>query len=564
MLDKDTEITIIDSLSNVTDKTDEELKALLDELGLSSSPLFLREVYKCLSAEAIAPSYELLCFFDAIFCASRTDAKNVKITEISTEDKEVARTFLDVCEKTAYVRQDTTLSPLDILNVSSEYLNTLSVRAPKTVGTGQDFSISDENGSVLVSLGFDEEELRYGYVKKNASAKQENENDKYLPEGTDIFLVSATSEDYDRLAENGEFCNLKVADTTIDKKGLLYSVLRLCLGAEVSIDAHPLQSLVTDFCGERIVAVKNDCFDKLAELGEEYGIAFTKVATSLKIPTAKIITPDGEINIRAGFLRRIFSFDEKICVKISSEQISPTKYEKLFYDNTTKKHEFYDAIEVKNHIVSARKTSQLSFGNGINTVLDSLFALLAAGADRRKAGINIKMSVCRENLEDGISAILGAYRAVMELCLPQINSEFVFSDENYIICTAFAPKVKDALNMNTADTSCEGNSLYLLSFKRFDNSLPRYMPDFEGIRKMCDRLYSAISDGTILSVRAVNGTVYEVVKDNFVPSVDGGINEDTVAQGFVVEVKPNTKINAPLIGIIKSGDCENKNTEENV
>ncbi len=559
MLDKDTEITIIDSLSNITDKTDEELSDLLKELGLSISPLFLREIHKCLSAEAIAPSYELLCFFDAIFRASRTDAKNVKITEISTEDKEVVRTFIDVCEKTAYVRQDTALSPLDILNVSSEYLNTLSVKAPKTVGVGQDVKISDENGSVLVSLGFDEEELRYGYVKENTPAKQENENGKYLPEGTDILLVSATSDDYDRLAKNVEFCNTKLAEAKIDEKGLLYSVLGLCLGAEIN---SPLQSLVTDFCGERIVAVKNDCLDTLAELGEEYGVAFTKVATSLKIPTAKIITPDGEINIRAGFLRRIFSFEEKMCVKIGSEQIAPTKYEKLFCDSTEGKQELYDATLVKNHIIAARKTSQLSFGNGINTVLDSLFALLAKGADRPKSGINIKIGVRRENLENGVVALLGAYRAVMELCLPQINSEFVFSDEDYILCTAFAPKAKNAFN--TADTSCEGNALYLLSFKRADNSLPRYMPDFEGIRKMCDRLYSAITNGAILSARAVNGAVYEAANGNFVPSNDSGINEDTVAQGFVVEVKPNTKINAPLIGIIKSGDCENKNTEENV
>ena len=82
MTDKDFDITAIDSLMTLQNKTDEELAPLISELGLSFSPLFFREIHKCIVAEQIAPSYELLFFFDAIFRASGKDIKNVKVSDV--------------------------------------------------------------------------------------------------------------------------------------------------------------------------------------------------------------------------------------------------------------------------------------------------------------------------------------------------------------------------------------------------------------------------------------------------------------------------------------------------
>ncbi len=460
MSDKCMDITVIDSLNG---KTDEELFCFITELGLSMPPLFLKEVYRYLAVENIAPSYELLRFFDTVFCASARKPQNLTLGEIATEDTEVMRTFLDVCQKASYLKKATAFPITDILEISSEYLNTLDVKPPSSVSVGDSLCISDEEGNFLVNLGIDDEKpLRYGYAKENEKIN----NDKYMPESSNA---------------------------------------------------------------------------------------------SLKIPTNKIITPDGEINIKNGFINRLLSFEEKPCVKIESDKIAPTRYEKLFYTTPEdeERRELFEAAEIRNHIVSARCTSHLSFGDGINTVLDSLFALLAKGADRRKVGITVKLGIRRENLSGAVGALLGAYRAIMELCLPQINSELVFADEEYIICTAFAPKSE--MHYSEADLLIEVRRVYLLSFKRFDNSLPPHMPDFEGVRKMCDRLYSDINERTVLAVHALNGTVSSVIKEIPITKEAGSISEDTIAQGFVIEAKSFAKIDASLIGIKNS---ENKNTEE--
>ena len=246
----------------------------------------------------------------------------------------------------------------------------------------------------------------------------------------------------------------------------------------------------------------------------------------------------------------MFFFEEKTCVKIESEQISPTRYEKLTYtaDGVSGVLPF-EAIEIKDHLVAARYTSHLSFGDGINTVLDSLFSVLARGVDRRHAGITVKIGVQRQNLCAGLGALLGVYRTVMELCLPQINSEIVFSDDEYILCTAFAEK--DTSCHSVRDFFIEVRKVYLLSFKRFDDSLPKLMPDFDGIRKMCDYLYSVIKDGTVLSVHALNGEVSTVTDGMNMINETNAFPADTVVQGFIMEALSFKEIKAPLIGMIK-------------
>ena len=102
MLDMDTEKTAIDSLLGANTKSDEEILQITKKLGLSMSPLFFREVSKCLAAESLTPSYELLYFFDAIFSVSTNDPKNITVSELSSGDREIMKTFIDVCEKSSY------------------------------------------------------------------------------------------------------------------------------------------------------------------------------------------------------------------------------------------------------------------------------------------------------------------------------------------------------------------------------------------------------------------------------------------------------------------------------
>ena len=453
------DLTATALLPDIHGKTDEELSEYLINLGLSMTPLFLREVYRYLSTDKISPSHEVLKFFDDIFCSSVKNPKNITLGETSAADTEIMLTLNDVRQKASYLGKPPYFPITELLDISSEYLYTLDIKATDSVGVGESFRILNAKGNTLMKLGFnDEPPLRYGYVKEN----EDNEN--------------------------------------------------------------------------------KDC---------------KEISSSSDIQTDKIITPEGEINIKIGFVNRLLSFGETLNTNIESESITPTKYEKLLYitPESEKKSELYEATEIKDHFVSARCSSTLSFGDGMNSVLDSLFALLEKGVDRKKVGLTVKLSVRRENISRGICALLGAYRVIMELCLPQINSEIVFSDDEYILCAAFTQKSKS--EKSNDDLFISVRKLYLLSFNRSYNSLPLNMPDFDGIRKMCDRLYSDINEGTVLMAHALNGTVGSVTDGMDITRDDSCIPEDTMAQGFVIEAKSFIKIDDPAIGLlVRSVDPE--------
>ena len=381
MSDNELNITAIDSLMNPEGKTREELSSLISELGLSFSTRFLVEIYKCLSDNAVSPSYELLRFFDSIFIASKKDANNVKISGLSTESEEINLSFIDACDKAAHLGKDTPLSISDILKISSEYLAALDVKAPDTVGKGNSLCVFNENGKTLVSLGLDvAKPLRYGYLTESEIFRKKQK--AYLPAGTDIYLVSADDENYLRLAEREDFGALRIADEVIGEKGLLWALLEMCCGVKITL-CNALPSLITDLHGRRIIAVSSDNYDTLAALAEDCGVTLTNVATALALPLTRIPDTCGEIVIKTEKLRKLFSFEEKLNVNASCKQIAPTKYEKLFYGVGGGQEfcELTEAVEVNRHIVSALCTRELSFASGLNTVLDSLFELLAKGAE---------------------------------------------------------------------------------------------------------------------------------------------------------------------------------------
>ena len=294
MLDMNTEKTAIDSLFDTATKSDEEILQETKKLGLSMSPLFFRQVCKCLEAEALSPSYELLYFFDAIFATSSNDTKNITVSEISSSDKEIMRTFVDVCQKADYIQKNPLFPISDTLSISSKYLSTIGVKAPDTVSFGYDLSISDPKGSSLVNLGFNNgKALPYGYVNENETNYTEREyrsaSKSFLPVGAEIFLFSGNDTDFYRFCNSKEFGELTLTNTKVGSKGLLHTLLDLCFGVDIDLrelgDKHSLCDLVSSFKGCRLVAVKKDACDLILPVAEIYGIRLLKIATALNFPT---------------------------------------------------------------------------------------------------------------------------------------------------------------------------------------------------------------------------------------------------------------------------------------
>ena len=326
-------------------------------------------------------------------------------------------------------------------------------------------------------------------------------------------------------------------------------------------DLVELKELVLSYHGEHIVAVAPEKIDEMVALAEHNGLSAKVIATATSTPSVRFNYLCDTVNLRSGFLRRLFAYRKSFVAECAPEAFLPTEYIPL----VCSLGEIKDSFFYNGHIISARCTKQCSFVNGINTVLDSVFSLLSKGIDRRKISISLSVSTNAQNASSAFAAILGAYRVVMELCLPIGSSKISFSDNEHIFCAAYAEGAGSDVCGGTCNSS---DNLYLLSFKRFANTSPELMPDFEGIRKMCDFLYSSISSEAFVAVRSVNGPVLSAARSisptgyELVPISDDGISESTYEQGFIVETRPDIILNAPRIGFLRQKTDTEQNTEE--
>ena len=159
---------------------------------------------------------------------------------------------------------------------------------------------------------------------------------------------------------------------------------------------------------------------------------------------------------------------------------------------------------------------------------------------------------------------------MMELCLPDAQSKLEFTssedEKDSIVCLA---GIKSGRKMpdipEEFSQSSIGNKVYLLSFKRIRESEPAFMPDFAALRNMCDNLYTLISDGNALSVKAFNTSISKAVAEmgkgklEVIPEGAIPINDELFMQGFLVETPPTVLLNLPLLGRI--AECKENETE---
>lgn len=534
------------------------LSSLVSSLGIKASTEFIDDVSRCLIVENILPDEEIVLFFDAIYSSAVSFADNVVINKVFADNKEIVRTFADLYKKHEYISKENPLTLSGITEVASDYLRSVDILP---IGVSEDsaankLTVSDSDGNRLLSVAFDKKEaLPYGYIK------QEKKVTTVLNNGTPLVLIEGDAIDYDSLYADTLFNECVIKSTEVDSRGLLYAILSISNGALVEASGLELKNLVLSYHGGHIVAVAPERIAELLALAKSKGLSTRVFAKSASVPSVKLNYRSGEINLRSGFLRRLFGYKKVFDAECPSEVFTPTEYTPLFCTDGA----FEDTLNYDRHIISARCTKQCSFVNGINTVLDSVFALLSKGIDRRKISISLCVGANMQNINSAFAAILGAYRVIMELCLPIGSSKVSFSDNEHILCLAYA---EDECVEVCYDQEKNSDNIYLLSFKRFANTSPELMPDFDELRKMCDFLYSSISSKAFVRVYAINGpalskaNAVSPAECEFIPIADDGVTEETYAQGFIVETKPSLILKAPRIGFLKQKTYVGQTTEE--
>ena len=573
----------IDLPTDLGSATDAELSAISSALKIDLPFTFLREIGRSLIKNKTKADKDILLFFSSLQNEAKKNIENISLAELFANDSEVLKTLNDLYVKAKYIKapQGTHLRFNELINIAPSYLACVGAHAPKLFSKNCDsekIELLDENKNKMAELSLDlSPSLSYGYVKEG-KAEAQNKKPLMLVHGTELLLISAKTPD---LTDYSERCKKMIQDEranelcltakTVDKLGLIGALADLPCGAY--IDLNNLSSfeeeisvcdIITEFKGQLLAVAAFSRADELKALAEEYGLLAVSVAKVLEHPFIIIANNTKTANIEKQLIYRAIRMASPVSLKTKAEVFGPTNTKSSFTIVRKDGHteEFNNILPLSEKVLlSAISSESLSFTDGINTALDTLFLLLAKGADRRKAEFSFKIRSKYEDMSKMVSAILGIYRVIMEFCLPDSQStlEFTSSDDqsNMLFCSA---GIKTEQNIpaipDTFSQSSIGNKLYLLSFKRIKDTSPAFMPDFAAVRNTCDNLYTLISDGNALSVKAFNTSINKAIKEmcgdrfNVIPEGMIPINDDLFMQGFLVETSPKTALNLPLLGRI--------------
>ena len=244
MFEISTEATKINGVEPLT-VSDAQISELISQYGLHTTVDFLRKAWKWMVIEKIPADEEMLNFLDAIFLSSVSKSKNIKISELFSDDEEIVKTFADLFSKYKYLcgTKEKYITLDNMSHLASSYLRTLNVCPPSSVAPTneiKDVIISDNNGNELLALALDDSpSLPYGYEASGKKVLQ-----KHDPTKKDdlFFLVVVVS--FNRTNVRMRFHNfiefsrriflLRVDDALIDK----FAVVTLYHQAVVSFDVE--------------------------------------------------------------------------------------------------------------------------------------------------------------------------------------------------------------------------------------------------------------------------------------------------------------------------------------
>ena len=563
--------------------TDRELSNISSALKTDLPFQFWREIGISLKRNNTTADKDILLFFSALRERAKKHIENISLAELFADDEEVKKTLDDLYLKARHINafKGPRLRLNDLINISSSYLASVGAHTPELFSNGCDcesFALFNESNDKTAEISLDLSPLLpYGYVKEN---KNEAQNKKHfsLVHGIELLLITANGKDSDEysksckeLLSDERIKELCLTTDTIGDLGLIGALSKLPCGAYIELDKlfagdeePSLFKLVTEFAGQLLAVAAHSRGEELKALAEEYGLYAVSAAKVLEHPFLIISNNGKTANIEKPLIYRTIRMALPVSLKKDSEVFKPTTVNSRFTLVRKDGHtEVFDGTvsPSKNVLLSALSSEAVSFTDGINIALDSLFLLLAKGADRRNVEFSFKIRTSYEDVQKMLSAILGVYRVMMELCIPDAESTIEFTGSNkeneLLFCSAGIKTGKNLANIpDTFSQNSIGNKLYLLSFKRLNDSSPAFMPDFAALRNTCDKLYKLISDGKALSVKSFNTSIGKAINEmgcgNFeiIPEGTIPINDSLFMQGFLVETLPHTVLDLPLLGRI--------------
>ncbi len=557
--------------------TEAQLSSLRDSLGLSMPQKLFAKLGKCMWIEKIEPELNFINLFEELWRAASKSISNIKISDFFADDTEIIRTLSDLYSKATdlEVFDGSPMSIENFVSLSQNYFEKIGISSPDIILPPEEYSFSGItvwNNSKEPAFCFknnSQQKLPYGYIDEEKKSKQNPTSllSGQLSENTVFAIIYSKCnraeylDKYNTLVSTSAFKKNSQKAVEINELGILTALLTLTHGVSIDMTALPfdsskegeLSTLVSCGKGYYIIAFNVDNEDALAEAASECDLELYVFAKNINKHYVVINNGIKEYNVKQSLFRSIAETVHTYSVKIEKESFSPTDYTDDFSVNCA---DGSNCTQNDIFISTLYSNDNSNFVKGINVVIDSVLPLLLNGIDRRNIGLTFKYGLPASitSIGKGLALILGAYRAMMELCIPDKYSSLVFNDldNSSVLCTAYGA----GSDKNVPKTFVgEGEHVYLLTFARQSNSNPELMPDFDDLRKMCDHIAYLSENGDIKSARTFNGSIKDTVtamcnKDiEFIPNDTELFADNLYAQGIIIET--SDIINAKKLGTLR-------------
>ena len=474
------------------------------------------------------------------------------VIDLLASDEEIISTYNDLISKHHYVCGElkNPMSLGAISRVSSTYM--------KKVGVS--FEQVSDKAIPLFTL----ENREKLFVTRNANR---------LPLETAFLILTPESENteysssFKAFSGTEAFSNLVLRAERIDARGIAYALSMMTEGILGDLYSIPeleypseLSALATAHHGRVIIALHKSNIPTISAAAQAHGLNATYFAKSVRTNKLTLLNNRNiSMSLDSALIRIIGNSVFGVTFNVG-ETVAPATYERssvILKTSRGRQMLGYGDIVSLSGVFYSPLRAELSrdyFMSGINAVIDTLLPLIACGAKIGAISLTLKYILSslktQEDYGDALSAILGVYRALVELCVadsPEI--EYTTDGASAINCLA---KTKIPEKAAPSHFKRASDEVYLFSFNKAENG----MPDFESFRGMCGLINELILSEKVSAVRAVSGKLsdtLEAMKGGFElvcnPLAANMLEESY--QGFIVEAN-EPLFSGILLGSIKA------------
>lgn len=486
---------------NFEDLNEASIKELISSLDLKMSASEIRhcqDYYKKKPNSTI--NIDEIKTLDAVASDNKRKPSSLLLSTLTTSKEYIAKTYEDMMARRYAVNKDYQEPPsiLELVRLLPEFLekkknfkNNLDDMAIYT-GRGKYASSSNTFSKPIVEIGAG---------KSNAlvvSGKKLQKKSSSLIIGDTLYAVLISFNPkkgfYKKISEL-VFCDeysLSGRETVyINDESIMTYLSRLPYGIRLHTSPYERKTESYSFFADYARADEGIVFsarrDNVADLllkAQEIGLTVIKLGT---------LTVEKSINAYENGIK-IFSLSQDLLRSLSFKRLisSTLGNNSENINELTESSMYISTNQQKYKLCMTSIKSCNAFMSALNTIIYNYALALSSGADISDTLCGASFNISSESaLNDGISTILGAYRASAELSLVPISPSLENGDGGFDFYTL--SRVKNAI-----PNKLVGGGSFIYYLEPLYNS--DGMPDFDDMRKMHSYIKGILKDGSVLSI----------------------------------------------------------------